>query len=147
MRQVPEVTCKTALCSCQRGAILVEAAFTLPILALVFLIILDGGFAIREHQLLQNAAREGARFACLDRGVTAAQVKQIVVDYCVAEKIVVNPADVVLSPYSIPLGGNLYAQGTQVTVSYSRQMLFVGMPLLPSNRIALRGTAIFRNLY
>ncbi len=49
----------------EEGAILVEMAFVLPILALIFIIIIDGGLAIREHQLLQNAAREAARFASL----------------------------------------------------------------------------------
>jgi len=131
----------------EKGAILVETAFTLPIVALIMLIIIDGGLAIREHQLLQNAAREGARFASLEDGTPEADIKQRVVNYCLEENIVVNPADVTVSAVNIPVGGGIFAEATQVTVSYTKQMLILGAPLLPSNTITLTGRSVFRNLF
>jgi len=123
-------------------------AFVLPILALIFLIIIDGGLAIREHQLLQNAAREGARFASLPPGASEAEIKQRVINYCAGEKIVIGAGDITVDKnYDIPIAGGIVAKGTLVTASYSRQMLLLGAPLLPSNNITLTGKSVFRNLY
>lgn len=130
------------------GAALVEFAFVVPILALILIIIIDGGLAIWEHQLLQNAAREGARFASLPPGASVAATQQRVLDYCAQEGITVNAADVAVDPaYPIPLGGGLTVRGTEVRVSYVRGMLLLGRPLLPSNNITLTGRSVFRNLY
>ena len=49
----------------QRGAALVEMALVLPILAIMFLGIVQFGLVLREHQVVQNAAREGARISML----------------------------------------------------------------------------------
>ena len=132
----------------QEGALLVEMAFVMPIFALIFLAIIDGGLAIREHQILQNAAREATRFASLPPGATDNVIRQKVVDYCMEEKIPIDAAaDVTIAPYDIPLGGGLYADGKIVTVSHSRQMLILGAPLLPSSSIRLTGRSVFRNLF
>jgi hypothetical protein len=47
------------------GAVLVELALILPLLTLLVLGIINLGMVIREHQVIQNAAREGARFSAL----------------------------------------------------------------------------------
>lgn len=138
------------------GAILVEMAFTIPILALIFIVAVDLGLAVREHQLLQNAAREGARFSSLPQyrisplnpAASIAAIRQRVVDYCDQEGIVVNPADVSIDQtYVIPLTGGLTARGSLIRVSHTRQMLILGAPLLPSGSVTLTGRAVFRNLY
>jgi Flp pilus assembly protein TadG len=49
----------------EHGAVIVELALVLPLLALLLLGIIDLGLVTREHQVLQNAAREGARFSAL----------------------------------------------------------------------------------
>ena len=36
---------------------------------------------------------------------------------------------------------------TEVTVSYTTQMLLLGAPLLPSGNVTLRGRSVFRNCY
>jgi Flp pilus assembly protein TadG len=59
MRQVLKTTRN------QRGAALVEMALVLPILAILFLGIIQFGLVLREHQIVQNAAREGARISML----------------------------------------------------------------------------------
>jgi Flp pilus assembly protein TadG len=48
-----------------RGAELVEFALTLPLLLVVFGGIIDFGLMLQRHQVLSNAAREGARLAIL----------------------------------------------------------------------------------
>src|SRR6187399_1126377 len=49
----------------QRGAAMIEAAMTLPLLLLVCVGILEFGRAYQTWQVLTNAAREGARIAVL----------------------------------------------------------------------------------
>src|ERR1051326_5767028 len=55
----------------QKGAIMVEFAIMLPLLTLMLAGIIDFGLVVREHQLLQNAAREGARFSSLEQNEIA----------------------------------------------------------------------------
>ncbi len=136
----------------ERGAVLVEMAFALPLLALVFLCIIDLGLIVREYQLLQNAAREGARFSSLpinqiafadDKPATIAAIKQFVVDYAAQEKITVDPNNVTINQ-TYPIPG---ACGSEITVTYTRSMLLLGVPILPSNTITLTGRSVFHNLY
>jgi Flp pilus assembly protein TadG len=49
----------------QRGAALVEMVMILPVLTILFLGIVQFGLVLREHQVVQNAAREGARLSML----------------------------------------------------------------------------------
>lgn len=124
-----------------------EFAFTLPIMALVFLIVIDLGLAVREHQLLQNAAREAARFASLPPGASDADIKQRAVNYCAEEKIVVDPNNVTVTRFYIDPTAVPAVFATRITVSYSRRMLIFGAPILPSGNIALTGVSTFRNLF
>jgi Flp pilus assembly protein TadG len=50
----------------QRGTQLVEFAIILPMLVLMFFVVTEGTAMIRVHQVLNNAAREGARMASSD---------------------------------------------------------------------------------
>ena len=63
-------TCKAPhrLKKMERGAELVEFAFILPVLLVIFAGIWDFGRAFRTYQAITNAAREGARFAVLPEG-------------------------------------------------------------------------------
>ena len=49
-----------------RGAVIVELALMLPFLAVLVVGSINTGLVVREHQVLQNAAREGARFSTLE---------------------------------------------------------------------------------
>src|SRR5215470_11170733 len=49
----------------QRGAALVEMVMILPVLTILFLGIVQMGMILREHQIVQNAAREGARLSMM----------------------------------------------------------------------------------
>src|SRR5262245_18984878 len=55
----------------QRGAALVEMAMVLPIVAFLFMGVVQFGMDLREHQIVRNAAREGARVAMLPQYQTS----------------------------------------------------------------------------
>jgi Flp pilus assembly protein TadG len=55
----------------ERGAELVEFALALPLLLVVFGGIIDFGLLLQRHQVLSNAAREGARLRVLPGYVEA----------------------------------------------------------------------------
>lgn len=138
------------------GAVLIEIAFVLPLLALLFLMVVDVGLAIREHQLLQNAAREGARFSSLPANwisplnplATEAAIKQRVIDYCLEESITVNSGDITVNQnYPIPISGGLISRGSEIIVTYNRQLLILGAPILPTGSMQLTGRSVFKNLY
>jgi hypothetical protein len=140
----------------ERGAVLVEFAIVLPLLALLFLTVIDLGLVIRENQVLQNAVREGARFSSVPSSwvdprnpmASAAAIRQRVTDYCLEEGIVVNPADITINQqYPINVGAGLTALGSEVIASYDRPFLIPGAPLLPFAQVRLTRRAVFRNLY
>jgi Flp pilus assembly protein TadG len=58
----------------QKGAALLEAAIVIPIILLISVGIFEFGRAYQTWQVLTNAAREGARLACLE-GPTDADVR------------------------------------------------------------------------
>jgi Flp pilus assembly protein TadG len=82
----------------ERGSVIVELALTLPLLAILILGSIDMGVIVREHQLLQNAAREGARISALPANkidssnptATADAIRDKVVSYLAQEKIAVT---------------------------------------------------------
>src|SRR5688572_21780629 len=51
----------------EKGAAAVEMAIVLPLFAILLLGTMELGDAARDHQVLQNAAREGARLSSLPR--------------------------------------------------------------------------------
>ena len=64
----------------QRGAALIETAITIPLVLLVSVAIFEFGRAYQTWQVLTNAAREGARIACLP-DYTDTQVTSTVTNY------------------------------------------------------------------
>jgi uncharacterized membrane protein len=155
MRQVLNCSGEPGRRPPQRGAALVELALTLPLLTLLFLTIIDLGLVIREHQVLQNAAREAARFSALPLSwidprnpvATEAAIKQRLVDYCQQEGITVAPGQITVNQqYPIDVNG-FTVRGSEVIVTYTRSFLIPGAPLLPFAQMTLSGRAVFRNLY
>src|SRR5213592_2842073 len=82
------------------GIAAVEMAAVLPLLVLIIVTIIDLGLALREHQILQNAAREGARFSALplnqvgpmNPSASIAAIQQRVTGY-LAEENITAPAN------------------------------------------------------
>jgi len=67
----------------EKGAALIEAAVTVPIILLISVGIFEFGRAYQTQQVLVNAAREGARLAVIE-GSTDAQVRARVNAYLTA---------------------------------------------------------------
>ena len=138
------------------GAVLVELALVLPLLVILLLTSVDLGLILWEYQVLQNAAREGARFSALPRNwispwnpiATDTDIKQRVLDYLQQEGIMtVVAADITVNQqFPIPAGA-ITPFGSEVTVTYNRALLVTGAGLLPFATMTLTGRAVFRNLY
>jgi Flp pilus assembly protein TadG len=64
----------------ERGAALLEAAITIPLILLISVAIFEFGRAFQTWQVLTNAAREGARIAVIN-GTTDEQIRTRVRDY------------------------------------------------------------------
>src|SRR5262245_15202854 len=98
-----------------RGAIVVELALVLPILLFLFVGIVNYGLILREYQIVQNAAREGARLSILqsysigqsiDQAATLSAIKARVVEYASQENITIAPADIAVNQnLAIDMGG------------------------------------------
>jgi len=142
----------------ERGSVLVEMAFTLPILTLIFLSIIDLGLVLRQFQLLQNAAREGAHFSAfqvnqiyyatpppdgIGPDAVCGNIKQFVVNYAAQENISLTYSDITVNQvYPTLLGG-----GSQITVTHTAPLLLVGAPFLNAGSVTLSATSVFQNFY
>jgi len=145
----------------QRGAVVVEMAIVLPLFAILLLGVFEFGSIAHDHQALQNAAREGARFSANKtnwiagstdpavQAATLARIKDRVVAYLQGEKITVNASDVIVDQnYPIAIPGLPGVKGSHISVNYQRSLIFPGITgLIPSAAINLQGNAVFRNFY
>ena len=131
---------------------MVEMAFVLPIMTLILVSIINLGLIVREHQLLQNAAREGARYSSLppnqismsaDPAGRLQAIRQFVVSYALEENIVINAGDVGVNQTFLIPGGC----GSEIVVTYVRPTLLLGKPFLPIGSLRLTARAVFHNLY
>jgi Flp pilus assembly protein TadG len=102
----------------QRGAALLEMAFTLPLLLLISVGIFEFGRAFEVWQVLTNAAREGARVAVLP-GISDSMVTARVQQYANAGvlDVGVTPTVTIQRNSTISYGSGT-ATGSKVTVAY-----------------------------
>jgi Flp pilus assembly protein TadG len=157
----------------QQGSVSVELALMLPVLAIFILGSVDLGIIIREHQVLQNAAREGARFSALPANkidpntpsatqvATAQSIRDRVINYLAQENITIASTACAQSPayqwncgaitirqqYPIQIDVSTTDFGSSVAVTYNRSFLFSGGSLFQFNSVSLNGNAVFHNLY
>lgn len=109
-----------------RGAELVEFALVLPLLLVVFGGIIDFGLLLQRHQVLSNAAREGARLRVLP-GYTDADCQARVQAY--VREGVADPTATPVTTCVIVLltpGAGPPFDAMQVNVSYTEQFLVLG---------------------
>lgn len=76
------------------GQDLVEYAFTFPIFMLIVLGIIDIGWGVYSYSALQNATREGARYAIVHPCVADATIENVIKSRTLA----VDPAAITVSP-------------------------------------------------
>jgi Flp pilus assembly protein TadG len=135
----------------QRGTALVELAVVLPLLLLLSLMVMEGGAMIREHIIVNNAAREGARFSSLPENAgNVAGIKQVVTDYAALNRVTIPAGEItVTQTEAIPGPDGVFMAGSRVTVQHPYTMTYV--PRLPGAQVGtvtlLYGRAEFRNLY
>jgi Flp pilus assembly protein TadG len=110
----------------ERGAELVEFALALPLLLVVFGGIIDFGLLLQRHQVLSNAAREGARLRILpgySEGDCQARVQAYV------REGIANPTatPVTVCPLiTVTPGTGPPFEATQVTVTFTEPFLVLG---------------------
>jgi len=127
-----ERSMRTRLRKDQRGAALIEAAVTLPLILLVAVAIFEFGRAYQTWQVLTNAAREGARVAVI-AGTTDAQVESTVRNYMTVGSLSKATTAPVVVNRNVTLGPNT---GSQVTINYPFQF----MVLNPVARLVVRSS-------
>lgn len=136
------------------GNQIAELAIITPVLMLLVLGMVDMAALYRTHQVLNNATREGARFAILkeNSGKTLA-VKQVVADYFNSRlnsdsaQPALTTADVnVDQSQLVPTASGVYLHSSRVTVTYNYNLLY--LPRFYSNPAVLRLTTVaeFSNL-
>ena len=138
----------------QKGVAAVELAILLPLFGILLLGVFEVGGMARDHQALQNGAREGARFSALLTnkivgGAPGAQarIKQSVIDYLAKEKITVVAGDIAIDQaYPLAMGTG-WATASQITITYNRPVLFPGIARWVSLSATLQAKALFRNFY
>ena len=121
----------------ERGAALLEAAMTLPLLLLIAIGIFEFGRAYQTWQVLTNAAREGARVSVLPNSTSSAAESRVraymqsgqLSGYATASVSVDRSA-------SISVGGGAVG-ASAVTVDYPFQF----MVLQPVANLVVAGTA------
>jgi Flp pilus assembly protein TadG len=147
----------------ERGTQLLELAIVLPLLVFLASLVSEGADFIRVHQVLNNAAREGAKFSSMPENSCAtapvpatciAAIQSAVVNYANNNHVTITTANVDVNQQAawvVPAGTTKGFWVSQVTVSYSYPIAYLKMApgFIPANQtsILLRGIAQFQNFY
>jgi len=147
----------------ERGTQVAELAMVLPLLLFLGLAVTEGAQFVRAHQMLNNAAREGAKFSTLEENQgDIADIQGVVDTYlknASANKLCVNAAGCnVTSPLAVVTVDQCAAiftasgvpwRASQVDVTYAYQLQY--LPKLPwfslPSTVNLRGRSEFVNFY
>ena len=103
----------------ERGAALIEAAITVPIILLIAVGIFEFGRAYQTQQVLTNAAREGARLAVLE-GPTDGDVRARVNSYLTSGGLKSLADGNIAVNRLVPFNG---ATASQITITYPFQFM------------------------
>jgi len=107
----------------ETGAVLIEFAFSLPLLLLIIVGLFDFGFALQKYQVITNAAREGARMAVLP-GYSEDDVLARVKNYVSASGITDKPT-VTRQTAFITLSGGTTATAMTVRVTIPHTFVYL----------------------
>ena len=138
-----------------RGVAAVELAIILPIFGILLLGIIEIGSLARDHQVLQNAAREGARFSSLPANRTdgtngaavETYIKNGIIAYLANEGVAVAAGDIIVNQSYYMSYAGVTIPASEITVTYTRPVLFPGIANWFALSTTLRGRAVFRNFY
>lgn len=143
----------------ERGTQLLELAIVLPLLLFLAMLVSEGSDFIRVHQVINNAAREGAKLSSMPENsckgdlITACQDSIIgaVVQYAKNNGVTIDAANVVVNQQAawvVPAGAPGFWV-SQVTVTYSYPIVYLKIApgfTIPDS-ILLQGSSSFRNFY
>lgn len=124
----------------ERGAALLETAITIPLILAVCVAIFEFGRAYQTWQVITNAAREGARVACLG-DTTDAQVTAAVRNYMQTGQLKLHASAAVNVERTVPFGANTASRIT-VTYPFDFTVLNPVMKLLNSSSTTGAGTTM-----
>jgi Flp pilus assembly protein TadG len=134
----------------EKGAALLEAAITVPIILLISVGIFEFGRAYQTWQVLTNAAREGARLAVIS-GSTDAAVRARVNSYLTGGGLRTLTDDKIVVSRAEPLTGTDTASVIQVNYPFNFMVLNPVVRLvtpgdsLGRDGITMSSRAIMRN--
>ncbi|HEX9368335.1 MAG TPA: TadE/TadG family type IV pilus assembly protein [Vicinamibacterales bacterium] len=134
----------------QRGAALLEAAITVPIILLISVGIFEFGRAYQTWQVLTNAAREGARLAVI-QGSTDADVTTTVRNYMQSGALPNYATATVTINRGVVLTGSDKASRIQINYPFKFMVLNPVVRLIaPSDSttgapITMQSSALMRN--
>jgi Flp pilus assembly protein TadG len=135
----------------EKGTVLMELVLVLPLLVLIVMLVLEGSRLVRTHQVLNNAAREGARLSVQPehQGGTA-DITSEVINYASQNGISIPAGNVAINQsasIATPSGVSISASHVTVTYSYKVSYLSVFTWLGVPGTYTLQGAAEFRNFY
>jgi Flp pilus assembly protein TadG len=136
----------------ERGTAIVEFAIVLSLLLFFAIVVFEGAAMIRTHQVINNAAREGARFAVQKNYAISgpAELQQAVVSYAALNDVTLQADEVTIDQdQAIPGPNGIYMNASRVTVSHPYPL--VVLPKIPGftipTTVTLVGRAEFRNFF
>ena len=136
----------------ERGTALVEFAIVLSLLLFFAVVVFEGAALIRTHQVINNAAREGARFAAQANFASSGpgDLQQVVVNYAALNDVTVAAGEVSVDQgQAIPGPNGVFISASRVTVTHPYPLAV--LPNIPGftipTSITLVGRAEFRNFF
>ncbi len=139
----------------QRGAVAAEVALMLPFLLILVVSVMDLGLMVRQRQILENAAREGARYSARPENwvapqnpsATMADIQDHVVEYCSQAGVSIAPASIAIDQNYTITSGTRSFRASRVVVSDTWTPLTPLGSTLTGGPATLTGEAVFRNFY
>jgi Flp pilus assembly protein TadG len=145
---------KKRLLKNERGAALIEAAVTIPIILLISVGIFEFGRAYQTWQVLTNAAREGARVAVIE-GTSDAQITAAVRGYLTIGGIPGAGTTMVSIDHNVALASSIPgapSSGSRITVNYPFEFIVLNPVvrlITPASTagqpLTMRAEAVMRN--
>ena len=134
----------------------VELAIILPFLGMLLIGTLELGLLARDHQAIQNAAREAARFSAMPENkiqsavspaATRANIESIAIAYLANDGITLSSSEITINQGMPMTIDGLAVFGSQIEIRYGRPLLFGFLDSIGFSDFALYGQALFRNFY
>lgn len=130
---------------------LMELALLLPLLVLIVMLVLEGSRLVRTHQVLNNAAREGARLSVQqENSGNTPDIASEVVTYATQNgvpittgNVTINQAATISTPSGISMSASVVTVNYTYTMNYLSVFAWLGVP----TTFPLQGSAEFRNFY